>query len=111
MRGFKWRGGDIGDKAPDDEHTTQLYDRFSHLRKKIIYQKIVMGTCLTLLGLCAYLVIFPIFPNPPTMLAVMASVPLAYQAYNFRKTLRYQKELINFIENDLSRYDDEGRYT
>lgn len=111
MKSFKGRGGDIEDKAPNDEHTTQLYDQLSHIRKRIIYQKIVMGTCLALLGLCAYLVIFPIFPNPPTTLAVMVSFPLTYQAYNFRKIKKIQKELKNFIENDLSRYDDDGRYT
>ena len=111
MRDFKWRDGDFEDEAPDEGYTKRLYDGFSYLRKKMIYQKIVMGTCLALLGLCAYLVIFPIFPNPPIKLAVIVSFPLAYQVYNFRKAIRNQKELKIIRDNDLSRYDDDGRLT
>ena len=112
MRGFKWRDGDFeDDEAPDEGYTKRLYDAFSYLKKKTIYQKIVMSVSLGFLGLCAYLVIFPIFPNPPIKLAVIASFLFAFALYQFSKTVKDQKELKIIRDDDLSRYDDDGRFT
>ena len=111
MRDFKWRDDDFEAEAPDEGYTKRLYDGLSYLRKKTIYQKIVMSVSLGFLGLCAYLVIFPIFPNPPIKLAVIASFLFAFALYQFSKTLKEQKELKIIRDDDLKRHDDGERFT
>ncbi len=112
MRDFKWRDGDFeDDESPDEGYTKRLYDVFSYLRKRTIYQKIVMSVCLGLLGLCAYLIFSPIFPNPPIKLIMIASFLFVFALYNFRKTIKDQKELKVIRDEDLKKYDDDGRFT
>ena len=111
MRDFKWRDDDFEAEAPDEGYTKRLYDGLSYLRKKTIYQKIVMSVSLGFLGLCAYLVIFPIFPNPPIKLAVIASFLFAFALYQFSKTIKEQKELKIIRDDDLKRHDDGERFT
>ena len=106
MRDFKWRDDDFEAEAHDEGYTKRLYDGLSYLRKKTIYQKIVMSVSLGFLGLCAYLVIFPIFPNPPIKLAVIASFLFAFALYQFSKTLKEQKELKIIRDDDLKRHED-----
>mgnify|MGYP004003438615 FL=1 len=112
MRGFKWRDGDFeDDESPDEGYTKRLYDAFSYLRKKTIYQKIWMSVCLGLLGLCAYLVIFPIFPNPPIKLIFLSLIHFMITVHYFRKTIKIKKECEFIRDEDLKKYDDDGRFT
>lgn len=111
MNDFKWRNGDFEDNAPDELFTKRLYELFSYLNKKTIYQKIWMSVSLGLLGLCVYLIIFPIFPNPPLKLIFLSSIHFMIALYYFRKTKQVQKEYENLRDEDLKRYDDKEQFT
>ena len=111
MTDYKWRDGNFEDEAPDEGYTKRLYGALSYLRKKIIHQKILMGIYMGVVVLYSCSLVFPIFPSPPFYLTVTIYLLLIYVAWQFTKAHYAKKELESLRDNDLSRYDDEGRYT
>ena len=111
MRDFKWRDGDFEDEAPDEGYTKRLYGALSYLRKKIIHQKILMGIYMGVVVLYSCLLVFPIVQNPPFHLTATIYLLLIYVAWQFTKAHYAKKELEFIRDNDLSRYDDVGRFT
>ena len=111
MTDYKWRDGNFEDEAPDEGFTKRLYGALSYLRKKIIHQKILMGIYMGVVVLYSCSLVFPIFPSPPFYLTVSIYFLSIYVAWQFTKAHYAKKELESLRDNDLSRYDDEGRYT
>ena len=111
MRDYKWRDGNFEDEAPDEGFTKRLYGALSYLRKRIIYQKILIGVYVGVVVLYSCSLVFPIFPSPPFYLTVSIYLLLIYVAWQFTKAHYAKKELESLRDNDLSRYDDDGRFT
>ena len=111
MTDYKWRDDNFEDEAPDEGYTKRLYAALFYLKKKIIHQKILMGIYMGVVVLYSCSLVFPIFPSPPFYLTVSIYLLLIYVAWQFTKAYYAKKELESLRDNDLSRYDDDGRFT
>ena len=110
MKDIVWRDGDFEEDAPDEGFTKRLYDHFDYLKKNIIRQKITIGLCL---GVVGFGVFFMLTSSSASFIGmtISFSLTLIFTVRKLIKTVSAKKENEIIRDEDLIRYDDEGRFT